>query len=664
MALFFSSALADSDPYPIEYISSTLWTGGAEKAVQGDYLYLGMRYGIMIVDISDPSIPSVVSTLEFYNHANSAAIGVQGDYLYAVNRGDSSFNTIDVSDPMNPVIVGSCHLGSYSRDMLISGQYAYITEYRDGIEVVDISDPENPHVACHIQTEYACEVVVIEPLLYVADYYSVSIIDITDLSEPATLSVYDSVMRATGVYVDGPYLYVADADFGLRILNVANPSSPVLVRDFEIEYCGDVLVIDGYAYVSGGSVGIQVYDVADPANPVYQTSISSEGWSLLDADGYLYVQEGWSELQIWDISAPFAYTLAGVFELTGTSVNSVDIRGDYAYVCAGEVYVIDVSNPYEPSVVYEYDTYGTYSAQMARVSGDYLLVVDGTGLEALDLSNPAEPAFVDRLYIDVSYISVDGDRAAVSNSSTMYIVDISDPTNLSVEGTYTGSAFFRDVKLLGDYAYLCLTPSGEDSELRVINVSDPSNPYVEGTLTVSYYNFSAIDVAGNYAYVHAGYWVYVIDVSDPASPTPVSLVNTGSVSEIIAAGDFAYMSTVGTGLTVADVYIPVFAQKISDYKTSGTSMGIAISGDYAYIADQYALLIFSAPSPEILVGDADGSGAIDVDDIVFLIDFIFSGGLVPLPTRAGDADSSGSLDIDDVVWLIAYVFGGGSQSVR
>jgi uncharacterized protein (TIGR02145 family) len=60
-----------------------------------------------------------------------------------------------------------------------------------------------------------------------------------------------------------------------------------------------------------------------------------------------------------------------------------------------------------------------------------------------------------------------------------------------------------------------------------------------------------------------------------------------------------------------------------------------------------------------ICGDADGSGGVDIDDVVFLINYIFSGGAEPIPYDAGDADCSGGVDIDDVVYLISYIFSGG-----
>jgi hypothetical protein len=64
---------------------------------------------------------------------------------------------------------------------------------------------------------------------------------------------------------------------------------------------------------------------------------------------------------------------------------------------------------------------------------------------------------------------------------------------------------------------------------------------------------------------------------------------------------------------------------------------------------------------DYVCGDADGSDAVDVDDVVHLITYIFSGGPAPEPLDAGDADCSGGVDIDDAVYLITYIFSGGSR---
>jgi len=60
-------------------------------------------------------------------------------------------------------------------------------------------------------------------------------------------------------------------------------------------------------------------------------------------------------------------------------------------------------------------------------------------------------------------------------------------------------------------------------------------------------------------------------------------------------------------------------------------------------------------------GDADGNGAIDIDDVVYLVSYIFAGGPEPDPLDSGEVDCSGMIDIDDVVYLIAFIFQGGPE---
>jgi len=60
-----------------------------------------------------------------------------------------------------------------------------------------------------------------------------------------------------------------------------------------------------------------------------------------------------------------------------------------------------------------------------------------------------------------------------------------------------------------------------------------------------------------------------------------------------------------------------------------------------------------------ICGDFNGSENTDIDDIVYLIDYLFLGGPDPIPVDSGDIDCSGGADIDDVVYLINYLFQGG-----
>ena len=76
------------------------------------------------------------------------------------------------------------------------------------------------------------------------------------------------------------------------------------------------------------------------------------------------------------------------------------------------------------------------------------------------------------------------------------------------------------------------------------------------------------------------------------------------------------------------------------------------------------VLLLSIGEDPVVCGDADSSGSVDVDDVVYLVNYIFTGGPAPNPYYAGDADCSIEIDIDDVVCLIAYIFSGGNAPWR
>lgn len=56
------------------------------------------------------------------------------------------------------------------------------------------------------------------------------------------------------------------------------------------------------------------------------------------------------------------------------------------------------------------------------------------------------------------------------------------------------------------------------------------------------------------------------------------------------------------------------------------------------------------------LGDADGSGQLNISDIVFLINFIFAQGPAPDPLVSGDMNCDGRINIGDAVRLVNYMF--------
>ncbi len=58
-------------------------------------------------------------------------------------------------------------------------------------------------------------------------------------------------------------------------------------------------------------------------------------------------------------------------------------------------------------------------------------------------------------------------------------------------------------------------------------------------------------------------------------------------------------------------------------------------------------------------GDARGDGALDIGDVVMLLNYLYKDGTNPDPLSSGDVNCDYTVDVGDVVYLINYLFKGG-----
>jgi len=71
-------------------------------------------------------------------------------------------------------------------------------------------------------------------------------------------------------------------------------------------------------------------------------------------------------------------------------------------------------------------------------------------------------------------------------------------------------------------------------------------------------------------------------------------------------------------------------------------------------------MLFGETQIIVSEGDIDGSGKVDISDLVYLIDYIFSDGTPPLDMNAADVNGSCLVDISDITYLVEYLFMSGS----
>ncbi len=59
---------------------------------------------------------------------------------------------------------------------------------------------------------------------------------------------------------------------------------------------------------------------------------------------------------------------------------------------------------------------------------------------------------------------------------------------------------------------------------------------------------------------------------------------------------------------------------------------------------------------DVISGDANSDGIVDVADLIYLINYLYRGGLPPNPVSLGDFNEGGEVNIGDVIALVNYLF--------
>ena len=78
------------------------------------------------------------------------------------------------------------------------------------------------------------------------------------------------------------------------------------------------------------------------------------------------------------------------------------------------------------------------------------------------------------------------------------------------------------------------------------------------------------------------------------------------------------------------------------------------------VSDSTAVEFFYTDRVWVMAGNLDGQTGIDISDLIWLVDFMFTGGPEPIPYQSGDVNCSGGLiDIADLVHLVDWMFTNG-----
>jgi hypothetical protein len=367
-----------------------------------------------------------------------------------------------------------------------------------------------------------------------------------------------------------------------------------------------------HAYVGIGP-RLAVLNVADPSRPVLvgESPIFPDyvrGVAIVEE--YAYVAAGAGGLFVVNVSNPAQPTVTGVYNTSGDA-QSVTVAGDYAYLADDDagLRVIDIGTPSTPTEIASYTPTSTIR-DVAVVGNHAYLATYSDGLHLLDISNPHAPAH-QRTYgtSHAKAVTISGNHAYLVHENGLSIFNVTDPlaaeevTSLPSNSFPYGTGNPRDVIVVGDYAYLGFV-SAYHGNLAILDVSNPAEP-VRKVVHRTPGTLYALTVSDNHAYLAQGFQenLLVLDVSTPDAPAEVGRYETPSyVRDVSVVGNYAYVVDSHEGLRILDVTDPRSLTQVGavtlPIHPSSSLWGLDVEDNVAYLTDfTYGLRIVDVSNP-------------------------------------------------------------------
>ena len=537
------------DPGEIALVARSIWGGPVNDVeVVGNLAYAAIGRRLVILDISDASNPTELGSL---NLGGVNGLAVRDGYAF-VGAGDTfGFSVVDVSDPSNPSLVWA-RPGSTRMGVHLWGDFAFVRGHTGNVRLFDITDPLNTAYVDSVVVDEVGAMVIVGDLMYVGTssqccQADLKIYDLaSDPLNPILLGSIDNVgKKTTGLAVEGDYLAWTVRHLGnpkkgpsdntsLHVVDVSDPQLPVIVGSYDHGPTSpngtlqDVALSGGYAYVANAArrqsngtpynwafaEGLIVFDIAtDPTNPTIVSTFKTHGnvTGVEIVGNRAYVHDDGEGLIILDVTDPTKPVRLGNY-YSPAVLRQMAKEGDLLYVSDAwnGFTVLDVSDASHPQVV------GVYLAEHIEifdvcrgmivalgvdawgidVQDDLVYLSAGfLGLEVVDVSDPSQPTLLGAFRIPnplssrerFDAVNVSGGVAHVgfydyitcgSALSTFLNLDITSPQSIFELGRVVHSVGEAKKIVLNQQSVAFIGRGIDGEEELTIDTSNPADPII------------------------------------------------------------------------------------------------------------------------------------------------------------------------------------------
>jgi hypothetical protein len=282
-----------------------------------DYAYVISKTEFYIVDISDKVNPRIIGNYSIPNVYDISGFQVIGDYAYltVASTSGNGLYIINISNPKKLYQVSFYETSDWAKDIFIKDDHAYIADWNAGVHIVNISNPQKPFKTSIINTSCIAQNIYIkDKYLYIADYWKgLRIIDISNPSRPKQISCYCDIpgYMIEDFYIKDKYLYITDKSKGLYILDISNPKNPYYVNYYNIPgHVVGIHIKDNYAYIANTDNGLRVIDISNHnmLSEVICYNTPDKTYKVYAKDNYVYIADNSSFLILYAASVKFKIT--------------------------------------------------------------------------------------------------------------------------------------------------------------------------------------------------------------------------------------------------------------------------------------------------------------------------------------------------------------------
>jgi hypothetical protein len=502
-----------SHNHPVELSSFSIPGKPTGIAIGGSYVFISetdhpqgplwVEGGLRVVDVSDPRHPSEVG---FYDSPGfSYGLAYNNNYVYLADGG-SGMLILDVSNLPTISLVGTYDSSQTAYAVIVENNYAYLADGYDGLIILNISNKSSPQVINSVDTGEALGVSKTANTIVVADGSSgVVAIDVSTPTAPQLKSSYNTPGKAWQIATQGQVAYVAD-EGGIRIISLININSISEVGSHVLPYNAQAVRVAGnYAYVSDGSNGFFVIDISDPTQPMVAGSLNGGVWgtglavwngrvylgrdgvltvvnvgtpalpyvagsasssdtpngigNLVIANGYAYVAAGLTGFKVFSLIDPDHPSLVGNLTVSGAGIG-VAMNGSYAYLGAGlgGLLTINIGTPTSPVEIGHW-TYTPYTQSYLRdveLWSNFAYVVDSTAniIRTINVGDPSNPTWqADTFVGDPGQICIQNNRAYLSTLTRVIVADFDVDDSLVELDSYQLPGGATDIYADNNYFY-------------------------------------------------------------------------------------------------------------------------------------------------------------------------------------------------------------------